>query len=284
MDFVDRAYRHYSDVKQLGLPVLLRGLHRRASSREARLVRTVHGAFYIRPHTSDMEVLRSVFGRMVYDLDRVRQGAATRSEYERICAAGHTPIVIDGGANVGIAARYFARAYPRAVVLAVEPDEDILAVCRKNTEVCPNICVVPTALGGRSGCVNLEHGSGDADSGRTERADHGIPITVIAELKDLIPNGELLIVKIDVEGFEKDVFSGEIGWVSEPHAIIVEPHDWMLPGDGTSFPLQDILLRERREMILSGDNLMLFKSRAASARGDTSHWPTRGLLKVVPSA
>ena len=94
----------------------------------------------------------------------------------------------------------------------------------------------------------------------------------------------MLIVKIDVEGFEKDVFSGEIGWVSEPHAIIVEPHDWMLPGDGTSFPLQDILLRERREMILSGDNLILFKSRAASARGDTSRWPTRGLLKVVPSA
>ena len=88
---------------------------------------------------------------------------------------------------MGIAARYFARAYPRAVVLAVEPDEDNLVVCRQNTEVCANICVVPTALGGRSGCVNLEHGNGNADRGRTERSDHGIPITVIAELKDPDP-------------------------------------------------------------------------------------------------
>lgn len=284
MDFVDRAYKNYNDVKRLGLPVLLRGLHHHASSREARLVRTVHGAFYIRPHTSDMEVLRSVFGNMTYNLDRVRQGAATRSEYERICAAGKTPIIIDGGANVGIAARFFAKAYPRAVVLAVEPDEDNLAVCRKNTEVCANICVVPTALGGRRGCVNLDYSNGCADSVRTERSDEGIPITLIAELRDLIPNGALLIVKIDIEGFEKDVFSGEIDWVSEPHAIIVEPHDWMLPGDGTSFPLQDILMREKREMILSGENLMFFKSRAESAKSDTSGWPTRGLLKVVPSA
>lgn len=284
MDFVDRAYKNYNDVKRLGLPVLLRGLHRHASPRDARPVRTVHGAFHIRPHTSDMEVLRSVFGDRTYDLDRLRQGAATRSEYERICAAGRTPIIIDGGANVGIAARYFAKAYPRAVILAVEPDEANLVVCRKNTEICANICVIPTALGGRHGCVHLDYSNGSADGVRTERSDRGIPISVVPELKALIPDGELLIVKIDIEGFEKDVFAGETDWVSEPHVIIVEPHDWMLPGGGTSFPLQDILLREKREMILSGENLMFFRTSTGPAAAGSSAWPSRGVLKVVPSA
>jgi len=39
-------------------------------------------------------------------------------------ASGQTPVIIDGGANVGDAALHFARLYPEAVIIAVEPNPE----------------------------------------------------------------------------------------------------------------------------------------------------------------
>ena len=44
------------------------------------------------------------------------------------------------------------------------------------------------------------------------------------------------IVKVDIEGVELDLFSGNTEWVARTPLLIVEPHNWLLPRDGTLRP------------------------------------------------
>jgi hypothetical protein len=43
-----------------------------------------------------------------------------------------------------------------------------------------------------------------------------------------------LILKIDIEGGEKELFSGDVGWLDRIPLLIIELHDWLLPGEANS--------------------------------------------------
>jgi hypothetical protein len=75
------------------------------------------------------------------------------------------------------------------------------------------------------------------------------------ELKARIAAGELPIVKADIEGFESDLFATVTAWIAQTCAV-VEPHDWLPPGAGTSPTLQNAMLHEDRELLISGGNLI----------------------------
>jgi len=259
MGLLDVVIANLTDARSFGILFLLKKF---LPSRGAktRVVATKYGAFTIRNSSSDIQTLRSVYGAGCYDLNRFEQRQHIYNEYRRILLAGSTPIIVDAGANIGLAAHCFARSYPDAIVLAVEPDEGNLSLCRLNTAGLQNVSVVPAAIGSSGGTVRLDYSRGDGDSVRTERADSGVSVLTIAELRSRVPNGELFIVKVDIEGFEKDLFSSATDWVREPFVVIIEPHDWMLPGSGSSFPFQNIMLNEKRELLVSGENLIWVRS------------------------
>lgn len=71
-----------------------------------------------------------------------------------------------------------------------------------------------------------------------------------------VPAGSLLIAKIDIEGFESDLFDGDLRWMDDVHVIFLEPHDWMLPGRRTSRSFQAALGQRDFELFLSGENLI----------------------------
>ncbi|HZC80198.1 MAG TPA: hypothetical protein VE222_00515, partial [Nitrospiraceae bacterium] len=48
-------------------------------------------------------------------------------------------LIIDGGANVGYAAIFFARRYPHASIVAVEPEPQNFRLLERNTAAYPNV-------------------------------------------------------------------------------------------------------------------------------------------------
>ena len=42
------------------------------------------------------------------------------------------------------------------------------------------------------------------------------------------------LIKIDIEGHEKDLFESNIEWFDKFQIVIIEIHDWMLPGESIS--------------------------------------------------
>lgn len=255
-------YSHLKDTLTFGPSILLRHILPTDTNGVVR-ISTRLGMIYLRPHDSDMTVLRQVFVANQYDLNKEAQMTRIRSAYASMLIAGRCPVIIDAGANIGAASIYFAKMFPDAKIVAVEPDPQNAEICRRNCESVGNITVVEAAIGAAPGKVKLARPDMDKTSCavRTERGE-GADIRVVTVdelLGEAGLGGNLFIIKIDIEGFENDLFSSDTSWLSEATVVIIELHDWMLPGQYSSLPFQRAMLSLNYEVLISGENLIFVR-------------------------
>lgn len=242
----------------------LRDWLKRFGVKRARLSLKGLGPAWFRPGDSDAATFVQIFYEKQYDLKKTPQAKRLRERYEAMLAAGRTPVIIDAGANVGAAALWFSRTYPRAVVVAIEPDPANFALMALNAQGREGIVLVEGALGAAPGAVVLSNPKTSSWAVQTTRVEDSEPGSVrVYDTGELLamggPNAELLIYKIDIEGFEKDLFAAHTGWLASTFALMIELHDWMLPGGGSSQPLQAAVLDQGFEMLMSGENLVLVR-------------------------
>jgi hypothetical protein len=67
------------------------------------------------------------------------------------------------------------------------------------------------------------------------------------------------LVKIDIEGFESDLFTANTDWLAHVSVVMIEPRDWMLPGQYSSLPFQRALAQRSFELLISGENLFYIR-------------------------
>jgi FkbM family methyltransferase len=255
-------YTHLKDAVTFGPSILLRRVLRPDANGVIR-ISTRLGMINLRPSDSDMRVLRQVFVENDYDLNRHAQMTRIRSAYESMLRAGRNPVIIDAGANIGAASIYFSNIFPEAKIVAVEPDPQNAEICRRNCESVENVTVVEAAIGSTPGRVKLKRPDKDNTSWavQTERGE-GADIRVFTVDELLAEAGlgsKLFIVKIDIEGFEKDLFYSQTSWLSDATVVIIELHDWMFPGQYNSLPFQKAMLSLNFEVLISGENLIFVR-------------------------
>lgn len=146
--------------------------------------------------------------------------------------AGGTTVV-DLGANVGIAT-LAALAHGAVRVVAVEPDElnrDLLAKNLERNDVVDLVDVRPVAVAGGPGSriVRRDPRLGTACSGTSwtdETAEPGAARIEALPLEELVPaDAYRLVLKVDIEGAEYDVFAGTPSWLLERFEwIAIEYH------------------------------------------------------------
>ncbi len=260
---VHASLANAQDVKYLGWKFLLRHVGRFAERKRLTLDIPQFGRFCIRPTGSDAQVMRQIFRDRQYDLSRHGQHRSVRKRFDEICAAGHVPVIIDAGANIGAASVWFATMYPEAMILAVEPDPENAACCRMNCARLGNVKVFEAAIGSSPGTVALSNETGQKWAVRTARVDDagGVSICTVRQLVNSVAAGRLFIAKIDIEGFESDLFAENTGWLGDAAVVIIELHDWMLPGRGTSLNFQKSIAAHDFEIVSSGDSFIYFKVR-----------------------
>lgn len=253
-----RLRSNIGDARHLGPGVLLRHLSVARGHDRHRWTMPGIGPIEIRPHSTDLEVLRQIFAAREYDLLSLKRWPEIWAHYEALLAAGRTPLIIDAGANIGAASLWFAHIFPRAAIVAIEPEPENAECCRRNTAARPAITVREAAIGARPGRIQLENPAGKAWSVRSARSTSGdgIDIVTIPDILAALPDTSLFIAKIDIEGFESDLFAEGLDWIDEAKLIFVEIHDWMLPGRGTSFTLQKAMSERRFEILIRGENLL----------------------------
>jgi FkbM family methyltransferase len=245
--------RTIDDVHKLGFRFLWRHVARFSPDKIAIVQVSDFGPAFLRYGESDAEVVRQVVGHLHYDV-----GPAVKprvlSRYQAIVDSGRVPVIIDAGANIGVASLWFARQYPDAIIAAVEPEPGNFSILEKNATLQPRVKPINAAIGSTAGFVQIENES-LGWAARTTRASTGVPIITIEDILGGIENAELLIVKIDIEGFESDLFSSSTDWLSKAFLVYIEPHDWLFPGKGTSFTFQRAMVQEEFELHLCGENL-----------------------------
>jgi FkbM family methyltransferase len=239
------------------------------------------GPIHIRKKSSDILVLRQVFRTRQYELGHYPQTGRINKRYRQILDQGKVPLIIDAGANNGCSALWFATKFPNSKVVAIEPDHENFQMCRINTEEKSNITVIEAAIGGVPGFVTLENPTQQSWGVQTTRGGTGnkVEVRTINDIAGSFGSKyELFIVKIDIEGFEVDLFSHNTDWLESPMAIIIELHDWKFPGQFSSVPFQRAIAKYKFEIIMSNENLIYIGDFDPSIKGPQLESAAAGAL------
>jgi FkbM family methyltransferase len=197
-------------------------LYRKQASRSgAALVplrlRGARRPIYLRRRSSDFDVFEQVFVHKHYADLPIREPR----------------IIIDAGANIGLSALFFLRTYPRAHVVALEPDPANFRLAARNLRDFTNRCtLVPAALWSEPGELAIERGAfGDGREWATrvtpdlDGVSPRVSAHSVRSLMDQFHLSTVDLLKIDIEGAEEAVFgSDDLGFLEDVRCIAIELH------------------------------------------------------------
>lgn len=256
MSLISRITNNLNDISVFGPTVAFRHFARFRDDRIATISAPGVGPVYIRTGESDIAAMRQVFIDGDYDISwPTALAARLKQRYEDILAGGGKPIIVDAGANIGAASLWFGYVYPKAHIVSVEPDPGNASVLRRNVEHRANHVVMEAAIGAERGFVSLVN-EGLGWAVQTRRAETGLPVVTVENAFAASTGDTPFIVKVDIEGFERDLFASNTGWLAQCYAVIIEPHDWMLPGEMTSRTFQQAMAQHPFELFMRGENII----------------------------
>lgn len=205
----------------------------------------------------DALAIKQCFEQLQYDMPIGAHGVLIERLYREILAAGRQPLIVDCGANIGASVTWFAARYPEAHIVAIEPAPDNFGFLSRN---CAGLDVDLRRAGiaAQSGRAYLRNVGGEM--GYRTNTDHdGIEIDVVS-LDALLaskPDSRYVpfLLKIDIEGGEKSLFTGDLSAFNRFPLIIFEPHDWMLPGQLSSQEFFRFHAAAGREFCMNHENI-----------------------------
>ncbi len=214
---------------------------------------------WLRNSPSDTSIFFQVLVKREYDtVEWAAQHQRLDQRYAALLAAGRTPIIVDAGANIGLASLWFSDRYPEARIFAVEPDGGNLAVLRRNIVGRTNITVLEGAVWDRISRLRIGNPEAGAGAFQVVEDDGTLRAFTIPEIAAMPANGALFIVKIDIEGGEAALFRSNVAWMGETSLIVIETHDWLYPGAGTSRNLRRCIADAPIDLVFRGENLFCF--------------------------
>ena len=171
--------------------------------------------------------------------------------------------IVDGGANVGYAAVYFANRFPTAEIIAIEPEISNVEVLTMNTASYPQIRVIMAAIWSKNTFLEFEDPNADKWAFRVQASKVGkgsIRTITPREIVDIAKPCKVDIFKLDIEGAEKEVFSAATEWLNSVGVLIVETHDRYEPGctDALHYATLPYAFTE----FIKGENIVLVKNTA----------------------
>jgi FkbM family methyltransferase len=207
---------------------------------------------------ADLGVVQQMFVAQDYALARLRRGAEMQAIYEALATGAGRPLILDAGANIGASVVYFGGAFPRAHILALEPARENFALLQANTTGI-DLDARCAAIGASAGELALvDPGLGEWGY-RTVDAPGGVRVPVLAAAQLVAEKRaagfEPFIAKIDIEGGEAELFSRDTDWVDEFPLLIIELHDWLLPGSANSSNFLKCVAARNRDFVYSGENI-----------------------------
>jgi FkbM family methyltransferase len=174
----------------------------------------------------------------------LRMRTTDTSIYEDIVLRGHYALplpfvpetIVDLGANIGMASVYYANQFPKARIIAVEAEASNFGILQRNVTNYPTILPIHAAIWNKDGQIGL--GTPRGTDGAIDkivfavREHEGTPVRAIA-MQTLMNEAQISsidILKVDIEGAEKEVFETAPDWIQNVRCLAIELHDRFKPG------------------------------------------------------
>ena len=218
---------------------------------------------YYRDVIADKGVLEQIFVNKDYDLGQLARANQLHRYYQSILDSGRRPLIVDCGANIGASAVWFASTYPEAVIAAIEPEQGNFDLLLRNTHGL-RVESRQAAIGSKPGSVHV-HDPGNGEWGYQTLAEGAGPCVDQIAMRDLVAgymdkSCTPFIVKIDIEGGESELFSQSTEWIDLFPLLIIELHDWMLPGTGNSSNFLKSIANRGRDFVSRGENIFSIRN------------------------
>lgn len=136
--------------------------------------------------------------------------------------------IIDLGANIGLSANYFhAHLDDYDSILCVEPSHQNLPLLQENTKSIQRININKAAIDIYAGSAHFN----DSEFGHLSKvdieseSDYTIDVVTIDSLIKANNIKSVGLIKIDIEGKEYEIMSGDTAWLSIVKNMVIEIHD-----------------------------------------------------------
>lgn len=216
---------------------------------------------------NDLSIAKQIFQSEDYRLERLARYADISARYDALLKSGKTPLIVDCGGNIGLSALYFSEHFPEARVVTVEPGDDNFAVLSENCRG-RNILPVRAAIAAEASVGRVvDIGRGSAALQVVPDPDGDLVFTTVPDLiaKHGGPGAAPFILKVDIEGFERDLFSRPAPWLDDFYLIVIELHDWMMPGEARSGNFLRAVAPLNRDFIHINENIFSVANPATGA-------------------
>ena len=221
----------------------------------------------------DFSTLSEIFGEKDdYGLEKFKRYGEILDLYHSIQKRSLSPLIIDCGGNIGLASAFFYLNYPSSKVVCIEPDFNNIEQAKLNN-FSHNVDFIEAAIGSESGAGNvIDIGVGN-NAYRMEKSSSGLTkIITIDDVLSMYPTKDFypFILKIDIEGFECELFSKNTSWIDCFPVIIIELHDWMLPGQAISHSFLKAIAPLKRDLLYRGENIFCIRNPLVTQTEDNA--------------
>jgi FkbM family methyltransferase len=203
------------------------------------MISSVSSPVYWRAKESDSDVLLQIFLQLECDI-----------------VLTDTPtLIIDGGANCGYATLFFAKKFPNAQIVAIEPHPENCEMFKRN---CANarVQLLRGALWPTAQTLSLNNPASASwafqVSPSSESPGHDVQGYTLQQCFDLHPAAKNILVKLDIEGAELQLFTeGDQSWIDRISALVIEVH-----GSRAEKAVKDAMIARGFKMGQIGEKLM----------------------------
>lgn len=166
--------------------------------------------FYRRPYEL-LKTYREIFGAEIY----------------RFTTTAENPLILDCGANIGLASIYFKSVYPKATIIAFEPDASNRDIFQKNIAVnnLPGITIKEEAIWIKDGTIQFSAAATEAS--RITNTDIDTIAIPCIDFKKFIDQFAIIdFLKMDIEGAEFDVITHCAESLTKVQHLFLEYHGY----------------------------------------------------------
>jgi len=175
----------------------------------------IRSKIFLRPGTFDQAAFTQIFVKGEYDVE-----------------LGNPGYIIDAGANVGLASVLFANRYPDAKIIAIEPEQANYDLLCRNVQSYPNITTIKAGLWSHRAHLIIENPESKSTGFRVKETEDatGLQAYGIEDLMEMLGTSYVDVIKMDVEGAEREILLNSDSWIDRVGIILVETHDRHRPG------------------------------------------------------